>query len=287
MEHLINGNDSYLKRRIGIMQGRLSPRPATRLQAFPTDTWEDEFERAAQLGLDGIEWIFEAENAELNPIRSSAGRKRIRDVIKKTGVQVISVCGDYFMCHRLSEPGATGEDASRALSTLISQAESIGAKRILLPWLEEASLDTPSKVELALRNLRATLPAAERYGISLGLEMDIPGKQYQKIVEGAEHKLVKAYYDTGNSTAQGFDVAQDVLPLRAHLGAVHIKDRLRGGESKLLGQGDTNFTGLFQQLHAWNFSGDLVLQHYFESPQRDAELALKRIRSFWPRQEAA
>ena len=45
---------------IGIMQGRLSPAEAGRLQAFPFASWEEEFHRArfaanvAQLTLPGV-----------------------------------------------------------------------------------------------------------------------------------------------------------------------------------------------------------------------------------------
>jgi L-ribulose-5-phosphate 3-epimerase len=270
------------RHRIGIIQGRLSPRPANRLQAFPFDSWEQEFWLARDLKLNGIEWIFEANRAAHNPLRSAQGRAQIRKVIEQSGVPVLSVCGDYFMVHRLSEPGELGIAASRTLSELIAQSSAIGARRILLPWLEEAALDTEEKRSIAISNLTRALPAATRHSVMLGLEMEISGQEYRALIEQIAHPLVKAYYDTGNSTAAGFDVAQDITELKAHLGALHIKDRKTGGGSQYLGQGDTNFRGLFEQLSVWDFRGDLVLQHYFENPANDARIALDHVRSFWP-----
>lgn len=270
------------RRRIGIMQGRLSPRPQHRLQAFPTDSWENEFELARRLGIDGIEWIFEAERASENPLRTSQGRARIRQISETTGTKVLSVCGDYFMVHRLSEIGTVGSDASKVLSEVIAQAAAIGAQRILLPWLEEAALDTQEKEDCAVQNLNRALPAAERHQVMLGLEMEIPGERYRALIERFAHPLVRAYYDTGNSTAQGIDIGNDITHLRQQLGAVHIKDRKTHGGTQFLGKGDTNFEGLFSHLNQWDFHGDLVLQHYFEDPENDAAQALGHIRAFWP-----
>ena len=274
------------RRRVGIIQGRLSPRPERGLQAFPLDTWEQEFETAATLGLDGIEWIFESHRASENPLRSPRGRARIRKVIKRTSVRVLSICGDYFMVHRLSETGEAGVLASHVLSEVIAQAAAIGAERILLPWLEEAALDTEEKKNTAIANLIRALPAATRHGIVLGLEMEIPGPEYRAVIDRVGHPLVQAYYDTGNSTAAGLDVGCDIAHLEGRLGAVHIKDRKTGGSSRFLGQGDTNFRGLFDQLKAWNFTGDLVLQHYFETPHDDARTALSHVRRLWPEKAA-
>ena len=45
--------------KVGVIQGRLSPRPYPKLQEFPWRTWRKEFEHAEKIGFDFIEWIFE------------------------------------------------------------------------------------------------------------------------------------------------------------------------------------------------------------------------------------
>ena len=43
--------------KVAIVQGRLSSQVGDRYQFFPIHAWRDEFEKAAELGFDGIEWI--------------------------------------------------------------------------------------------------------------------------------------------------------------------------------------------------------------------------------------
>ncbi|RYZ09459.1 MAG: sugar phosphate isomerase/epimerase [Myxococcales bacterium] len=265
--------------RVGVMQGRLSPRPPGKLQEFPWRSYAEEFPKAARLGLHSIEWIFEAPRHEENPIWTEAGREEIRGLIAATGVRVQSVCADYFMVHRLAgeSPAALAHHRD-VLADLIVAAHSVGADRILIPLLETSAVDTPElKREVAL-SLRSAVPMAERYGVTLGLEMEIPGHEYAKVIESVGSAQVRAYYDTGNSTAQGLDIAQDIEPLLPLLHAVHIKDRVRGGGSKPLGTGDTNFQHFFPRLMRAGFKGDFVLQHYFEAqPELEAERSLSFV----------
>ena len=44
-------------KKIGVMQGRLLPKYQGRYQAHPIGYWEDEFEIAASIGIDLIEFI--------------------------------------------------------------------------------------------------------------------------------------------------------------------------------------------------------------------------------------
>lgn len=265
--------------RIGVMQGRLSPRPAGKLQEFPWQSYADEFPKAAKLGLHSIEWIFEAPRFEENPLWTEDGREEIRELIERSGVRVQSVCADYFMARRLAGEGSAALTQNRdVLAELIVHTHAIGADRILIPLLETSAVDTPDlKREVAI-SLKSAVPFAERYGVTLGLEMEIAGAEYAKVVQSVGSRQVRAYYDTGNSTAAGFDVAQDIEPLLPLLHAVHIKDRVKGGGSKPLGTGDTNFQAFFPKLLRAGFRGDFVLQHYFEAqPELEAERSLSFI----------
>jgi L-ribulose-5-phosphate 3-epimerase len=264
--------------RIGVIQGRLSPRPPGKLQEFPWATYGDEFPKAARLGFHSIEWIFEAARFEENPLWTESGREEIRDLIDRTGVRVQSVCADYFMVHRLAgeSDGALARNRD-VLAELIVAAHAVGADRILIPLLETSAVDSPALKREVVMSLRSAAPVAERYGVTLGLEMEIPGDDYANLIRSVGSSRVRAYYDTGNSTAQGADIAADIVPLLPLLHAVHVKDRVRGGTSKPLGTGDTNFQGFFPQLIRAGFRGDFVLQHYFET---DPELEAERSLSF-------
>jgi len=265
--------------RIGVMQGRLSPRPAGKLQEFPWRSYREEFAKAARLGLHSIEWIFEAPRFEDNPLWTEAGREEIRELIAQSGVRVQSVCADYFMVHRLAgESPALLAQNRDVLAELIVAANAVGADRILIPLLETSALATPELQREAVVSLRGVVDVAERYGVTLGLEMEIPGAEYARLVHAVGSERVRAYYDTGNSTAQGADIAEDIVPLLPVLHAVHVKDRVKGGGSRPLGTGDTNFQGFFPALLRAGFRGDFVLQHYFEEqPELETERSLSFV----------
>jgi L-ribulose-5-phosphate 3-epimerase len=265
--------------RVGVMQGRLSPRPPGKLQEFPWQSYREEFGRAARLGLHSIEWIFEAPRFEDNPLWTEAGREEIRELIEQSGVRVQSVCADYFMVHRLAGESSLALARNRdVLSELIVAANAVGADRILIPLLESSAVDTLELKREVVVSLRSVVDVAERYGVTLGLEMEIPGPEYLKVVESVNSQRVRAYYDTGNSTAQGADIAQDIVPLLPVLHAVHIKDRVTGGGSRPLGTGDTNFQAFFPALLRAGFRGDFVLQHYFEDqPELETERSLSFV----------
>jgi L-ribulose-5-phosphate 3-epimerase len=271
---------SEVELRVGVIQGRLSPRPPGKLQAFPWPSYAAEFASAARLGFHSIEWIFEAARFEQNPLWTEAGRDEIGELIEQSGVRVQSVCADYFMVHKLA--GERAGDVARnldVLTELIVAAHAVGADRILLPLLETSAVDTPELQLEVVASLRAAAPVAERHGVTLGLEMELPGPEYARLIRSVGSPRVRAYYDTGNCTAAGVDIAEDIVPLLPLLHAVHIKDRVRGGGSKPLGTGDTNFAGFFPALLSAGFRGDFVLQHYFErQPELEAEQALCFVR---------
>ena len=65
---------------IGIMQGRLVPPTEDHIQCFPRERWADEFELAAQAGLDCIEWIYDLHGADVNPLATDSGLEKLRDL---------------------------------------------------------------------------------------------------------------------------------------------------------------------------------------------------------------
>ena len=84
-------------KKIGIMQGRLLPKYKGRYQAHPVNYWQSEFNIAKELGLSQIEFILDYNEFKENPLLSSAGIRKIKKIVKETGIQVKSICADYFM----------------------------------------------------------------------------------------------------------------------------------------------------------------------------------------------
>ena len=54
--------------RLAITQGRLSRQIGKKIQSFPSESWEEEFEIAKSIGLKNIEWIIDFKTLYSNPI---------------------------------------------------------------------------------------------------------------------------------------------------------------------------------------------------------------------------
>jgi len=246
---------------IGIMQGRLSPPVLGRLQAFPWSSWEQEFSRARACRFDTIEWLFEADRYEQNPIWTETGLERIRQQIADTGIHLRSICATYFMTHpffRVSEQERA--NSLSVLNGLIKRAAALGIRSIVVPVLEMSEVRTDSEKIQLLGALSEPLSLAVTDGIRLGLETELPASEYRDLIEQGNHPALGVCYDTGNAAARGYDIAADVRTLNPFLCGVHIKDRRHGGPNVLLGQGDANFVGFFRVLAELGYAGPFVLE---------------------------
>jgi L-ribulose-5-phosphate 3-epimerase len=271
---------------IGIMQGRLGGPPLTRLQVFPYHTWEQEFENARSCGFDLIEWLFTEDagrDTAENPLSTQSGRQRILHLAKESGVQVHTCCAHYFMLHPLFRVSETDRLSSIAiLVDLVENSARVGIKTILLPVLETCEIQNEGEKMLLLEALQEPLNLALQCGVRLALEMELPGDEYRAFIQQADHPALGAYYDSGNNTARCYDIVTAVQDLGPYLFGVHIKDRVRGGSSVLLGQGDTDFAGFFPALKATGYAGPIIL----ETPLGSDPLVTARshcvfVRRFW------
>jgi L-ribulose-5-phosphate 3-epimerase len=185
---------------LGIMQGRLSPPTDGRFQFFPRHTWEDEFPLALQAGLGAIEWIYDQYGAGANPIETDEGIARIHELAQQSGIEVRSICADWFMEELLI--GGSHEDRRQArerLDWLIGRAEALGATRIVLPFVDASALSTPMLVSQAVEAVEGALAHASVARVELHLETSLDPAAFAALLSSLPDPLVKVNYDIGNS----------------------------------------------------------------------------------------
>ena len=243
------------------MQGRLLPPREGRIQAFPAGRWAEEFPRAAEAGLDRIEWIWDDDPAGVNPLETPSGIEAIRRAAAETGVVVGSICADCFMARRLVslrgdvEPAAL--DDARAL---LEKAAGLGAEYIVLPFVDASRLPTSPERAGLERLLGEVLPYAERVSVELHLETDWAPRELADFVGRFAHPLLRVNYDIGNSASLGHDPAEELALLGPYLGSVHVKDRPRGGSTVPLGKGAADFETCFDQFERLGYERAFILQ---------------------------
>lgn len=245
----------------GIMQGRLTPSNGRGIQFFPFDHWEQEFELGSSIGLNEIEFIFDFDRYEENPLWTDAGIEQVNTVIKKTGVKVNHICADFFMRRPFFrvEEGVRKENIE-VFKKLIEAAKQIGARTIEIPLVDNSSLKTEEEKKLLISSLKEIVPFAEKAGVTLTLETDLPPKPFRALLEEINHPMIKANYDTGNSSGLGYDPYEEITTLGKFVHNIHIKDRVLGGTTVPLGTGSADFDRFFQAVKEVEYKGSFILQ---------------------------
>ena len=247
---------------VGIMQGRLLPPTRGRIQAFPVGRWREEFHSAAQIELDCIEWIYELDTEDSNPLGTDNGISEILNMVSDTGISVLSVCGDYYMFERLiTLDGEVRPKVMDHLKSLIEKTSRIGARYLVLPFVDNSTLKSASETDGLVRVLTDILPAAERAEIGIHLETDLPATSLEHILKDSfSHPLLRLTCDIGNEASLGFEPREHWGTVGRWLGSVHVKDRSFGGGTVPLGKGSANFPVFFEIFAELGYEGTFILQ---------------------------
>jgi hexulose-6-phosphate isomerase len=243
------------------MQGRLSKPVNDRIQAFPWQTWRDEFKLARSCGFDSIEFIFEYKNYENNPLYCGEGLQEIECLSRKNGVEVKIVCADYFIERPLIRVSKHERKKDvGVLKHLIKQCGKIGIELIELPFVDNSEIKTREEMREIVECVKPCLPLAEKCNIQIGLETTLPPKTFLSFIRQFSHPLIKANYDVGNSASLGYDSWEEILTLGNIIANIHIKDKILGGGTVSLGTGDADFAKFFSALEKINYQGSFIIQ---------------------------
>lgn len=247
--------------RIGIMQGRLVPPTEGRIQCFPNDRWRDEFPLAQEAGLACIEWIYDGHGAAVNPLATNAGVAEMKMLSEKHGVEVLSVCADWFMEMPLVRvPPAALAEREGKLAWLLDRGAAIGIQRMVLPFVDASRIEDGAEMDVVAGVLERALPRARSAGIEIHLETSLSPSRFTDLLRRIPAPEVKVNYDSGNSASLGFHPKDEFAAYGDRVGSVHIKDRVHGGATVPVGTGNTDFAALFAGLKAIGYRGDFILQ---------------------------
>jgi L-ribulose-5-phosphate 3-epimerase len=253
--------EAYANAGLYTMQGRLCAPEDGRFQSFPRTAWEREIELAPQVPLRGIEWIYDLYGERANPLETPQGRVQLREKLGQAGQKVVSICADYFMDCPLVHPDAdTRAHRLSKLDWLISVCPEMGIQRIVLPFVDASKIADRAATDTVLKALHAVLPQAQSAKVELHLETDMGPSAFRTFLQEIEHPLVKVNYDSGNSSSLGYKPAEEFAAYGERISSFHIKDRVLGGKTVPLGQGDADFASLRAGLLDIGYQGDFVLQ---------------------------
>lgn len=247
--------------RLGVMEGRLLPKYQGRYQAHPKGYWADEFPVAAGFGLELIEFILDFNDAEENPLLAQGGPTALSAVSQQTGVQVVSICADYFM----EAPLHRGEQralAATTLARLLDNAAKLGVGDVVIPCVDQSRIEDRAQEDALVAALSAALPQAEGLGINLSLETDLDPVRFAALLARLPNHHVTVNYDIGNSASWGYDPEAEWAAYGTRVSDVHIKDRVLGGGSVVLGTGNAHIPKVLELMRHHDFRGPVIMQAF-------------------------
>jgi L-ribulose-5-phosphate 3-epimerase len=262
---------------IGIMQGRLSAPINGMIQAYPKDTWRDEFRIAAEIGFDTMELIFDGPE---NPLFHTDGAREIQSLAKKSQIFISSVSTDYTMFSPLY--GNTREKSLSVIQTLIRRCGEVGIPRVGISFEDESAITSKTECDQAVRSMKECVKLAEDQNMILTIETSLYGTNLKEFIERVGSNNLKVNFDVGNSCAYGDDVPTVIRSLGKLIGGIHIKDRTRlFGTTVPLGQGDVDFKGCFDAIKEIMYTGPIIIQAARGSGDVDiAHKYLEFVRSY-------
>jgi L-ribulose-5-phosphate 3-epimerase len=252
-----------MKNNFGVMQGRLLPKYQERYQAHPVSYWQEEFELAKNLDLQCIEFILDFNDAEINPLLREGGIDEIKMVSGKTGIHVKTICADYLMEAPIhSEDQIIVDQSQKVLIKLLQNAAKLGVTDIVIPCVDQSSLNGKGSAGRFIEQLTSIVKLAEKLNINLSLETDLAPQPFIKLLKQFQSHRVTVNYDIGNSAAFGYDPVQELNAYGSMITDIHIKDRLLGGGPVLLGKGSADFKAFFKKLKELDYKGPFIMQAF-------------------------
>lgn len=247
--------------KIGMMQGRLSAPKDNRIQFFPRDEWIAEFDAAAKIGFDCIEWLYDFHDADVNPISTDSGIEEVKSISSKYGIQVRSLCAHCFIENPLV--GASNEKPEELLALLdwlFCRANKLEIDRVVLPIEDSSLLTNQIEIEHQVSWMKKAITLAEKTGIEIDIETTLAPSDLTSFLNQLPHPLLKVNYDIGNSAGMGYQIDDEFTAYGHRIGSIHIKDKLLKGPTVAIGTGIADFSALARLLRNFDFKGDIVLE---------------------------
>jgi hexulose-6-phosphate isomerase len=188
------------------------------------------------------------------------------DALKREhGIATPALCGDWFMDFPLIR--CTDEERmerERHLHELIPIAARIGARKIVLPFVDQSRMSTVEEKETVREVLLRALPVAEAHGVELHLEADFGPGEFAEFLAAIPHAMLKVNWDSGNSSGLGYVASEEFAAYGGRIGSIHIKDRYKkpegGVETRPLGMGSADFDDVFHAIGSIGYEGGFTLQ---------------------------
>lgn len=226
--------------------------------------WEKLFDEAAKIGFDGVELDLGGNYAD-TLFWNDSGRKQLKSLAEKSGVELAAVCLGVMWGKSLANPDpAVQKEAKEIINNSVKFCRELGANFILVPItpFRDGNIPPEQSVQNWIEGLKPCAPIAEEYKVTLAVENVgggvCPSAERQiQIIKGVNSPFVQSYYDFGNGLGLGNDPVKEIKLLgKAHIAAIHAK--APGGT--YLGEGKLDFDAVATAIKEVGYDGYVILE---------------------------
>ncbi len=234
--------------------------PAARRFRIGTVDWEltkagdpQALSAAARLGFDGLQ-------VDLGDVKSMQDPAR-RELYGSAARKYNTTIGSLALGILNEVPYASDPRGQTLVDAAIDIAAAMKQKVLLLAFFDKGDLNRPENSdEQLVARLKENAPKAQRAGVVLGLEAEIPVRRYRRILDQVGSPAVKAYFDLVHAHTAGGDFYEEITSLSGRICEFHAKDY----GNVLFGQGDVDFKQVRRAMDAIGYSGWIHVEQWAE-----------------------
>lgn len=263
-------------KKIGFMQGRLSPIIDGKIQAFPWDHWRNEIALGNELGINIMEWTIDQNRLYENPIMTEEGQDEIKSLCKKYNFLIPSLTGDCFMQAPFwkTSDSRYSEKLKNDFKAIVNSCNKTNIKLLVVPLVDEGSLTNIHEENALIDFLIDQQLYFKRSGVRIAFESDYSPLELYNFISKLDYDIFGINYDIGNSASLGFNPLEEFKYIGERIKNVHVKDRPLGGSTVPLGEGDADFKNVFNLLKSYNYKENYILQTARSIDERHDEVLI-------------
>jgi len=226
---------------------------------------------AAKLKFDGVQVSLGRQPvSDKLPLDNPSIQDSYLSASKQYGIRLAGTCLDILHVDHLKD----NPRARKWVADSIPITARLKAEVVLLPFFGKASLTNHAEMDYVADILKDLAPAAQKAGVTLGLEDTISAEDNVRIMDRTGSPAVKVYYDVGNSTNNGFDVVKEIRWLGAsRICQMHLKDN-----PHYMGEGSIDFPAVMKAITDIGFQGFCNLET--DCPSKSVEADMTRNLKF-------
>lgn len=258
-----------MKNRIGFMQGRLLSDNTNKIQNFPDINWKNEIYIASLLGYKIMEWTINKSNIKKNPLFNGKTNE-LNTLLRKLKIKINSITCDYLMEDSFFKKKNKNKKRLilNNINKIIKNSQKCGVKFIVLPLVDGSSLKNRIEEKILIQEIVNLLKKNKK--IIILFESDYRPVKLLKFIECFNSNRVGINYDTGNSASLNYNMKDEMIYFD-HVKNIHIKDRLKFGNTTKLGTGSWNYKKFSKLLKKTKYKGNFILQTARSNKNNDIE----------------